>query len=108
MFLLRIIREIGVIKRAARRRYYMVFKPDYVREQIKKRKGACGYHGCCALSVLSRLYNIHFRKCLAIRESARCLRWKDVPKECQVYPLDERDKIPETKSYCNFYWDDNK
>lgn len=105
MSLLRIIiREIMVIKRTARRRYYMIFKPDYVKEQIKKRKGACTYHGCCAFSIFSRSYNIYYRKCLSNKNYKICLRWGNLPVECQIYPLDEKDRIPETRSYCNFYW----
>lgn len=105
MVLLRtIIREMGVIKRVLRRRYYVHLRPGYVREQIRKRKGVCGYHGCYDLSILSRIYNVYLRKCLSKEDRTRCLFWKNLPAECQIYPLDEKDKIPETGSYCNFYW----
>ena len=107
LFLLRIItREIGVIKRIVRRRYCMIFKPDYVKEQMKRRKGVYANHGCCVLSIFSRIYNLRYRKCLSDKNYKVCARWEDLPIECQIYPLDEKDKVPETKSYYNFYWEE--
>lgn len=84
----------------------MLLKPDYIKEQIKRRKGVCAHHGYCALSVFNRIYNIYYRKCLTKKDYISCLRWKNLPAECRIYPLDEKDKIPETRSYCNFYWDE--
>jgi len=109
MDLLRIIiKEIAVIKRILRRRYYILFRQSYVKEQLRKRKGICGYHGCCSLSILNKLYNVYYRRCLIKEDYARCLYWRKLPRECKVYPLDEKDKIPETKNYCNFYWEIEK
>jgi hypothetical protein len=109
MSLLRtIVTEMEVIKRTLRRRYYMVLRPNYIEEQMKKRRGGCGRHGCCDLSFLHRIYNKYYRRCLSKDDRTRCLLWKNLPRECQVYPLDEKDKIPETRSYCNFYWEEEK
>lgn len=100
------LRELSVIKRMLRRRYYMYFRPEYVRQQLERRRGACGQHGCCDLSVLQRIYNLSYRKCLSRYGHSRCEHWKNLPQECKIYPLDEKDKIPETKNYCNFYWEE--
>jgi hypothetical protein len=108
MNLLKIVTvETGSIARALRRRWYIHFKQDYVNKQIEKRRGVCGHHGCCDLSLLHRLYNKYYKKCLNQNDRRACLLRKKLPRECQVYPLDEKDKIPETKSYCNFYWHDS-
>jgi hypothetical protein len=77
-------------------------------KQLEKRKGTCGYHGCCDYSFLQKIYNINVRKCLNKSDHRRCLRWESLPKECQIYPFDERDKIPETKSFCSFYWEEKR
>lgn len=104
-FLKIIIGEIGVIQRAIRRKYYIHFKPEYVKKQLRERKGICAQHGCCDLFILHRIYNLYFNKCLGKKSSRKvCLKWKNLPWECRVYPLDEKDKIPETKSYCHFHW----
>jgi hypothetical protein len=100
-----VIREIGVIKRMLRRKYYIYFRPDYVDRQIKERKGSCAQHGCCDLSILHRIYNGFYRRCLSEKNNRTvCRRWRSLPKECQIYPLDEKDKIPETRAYCSFHW----
>ena len=101
-----IIREIGAIKRMLRRNYYIYFREDYVKKQIRKRRGLCGHHGCCDLSILHKVYNLYFRKCLSRDDRRRCLRWNNLPRECRIYPFDEKDKILETRSYCNFYWEE--
>jgi hypothetical protein len=98
--------EAGAIKRAIRRRYYILMKPRYVAAQLKKRRGSCGKHGCCNLSLTSRILNTRLRKCLLAKEPAVCRHWAALPLECRIYPMDEKDKIPETKRYCNFYWQD--
>ena len=87
-----------------RREYYIHLRPDYVDKQVKKRRGMCGQHGCCDLSLLQKIYNIYYRKCLSKDICSKCLRWENLPRGCRIYPLDEKDKIPETRSYCNFYW----
>jgi len=95
------IEEIGTVKRGLRRKYYMYLRPAYVKSQMQKRKGTCGMHGCCDLSRLHK-----YRPCLCKTDRTKCLKWDKLPKECQIYPLDEKDKIPATRSYCNFYWED--
>ena len=95
-----LLRELGTVYRFIRRKYYMTFKKHYVEEMLKARKGVCGGHGCCDLSFFHRN-----RKCLDPTERTNCLRWNNLPKECLVYPFDEKDKIPETRAYCNFHWD---
>lgn len=95
-----IIEELGTIKRAARREFYLQFRKGYVARQLKERKGKCGRHGCCNLSVFHT-----FRTCFDKKNPAKCLRWEHLPYRCRVYPFDEQDKIPKTRAYCNFYWE---
>tara|TARA_Y100000310_G_C20590348_1_gene767647 strand:- start:640 stop:975 length:336 start_codon:yes stop_codon:yes gene_type:complete len=100
-FLITVTRELGTIKRALRRKYLIYFRPKYVEGQMRKRKGVCGRHGCCDLSIFHK-----YRKCLSSSDRTKCLYWDNLPKECKLYPIDEEDKVPETRSYCNFYWKD--
>jgi len=72
-------------------------------DMIAKRKGTCGRHGCCDLSILSKLH-----KCIDPNDRTKCLKWDNLPFDCKAYPFDEKDKIPETKEYCCFYWDDEE
>ena len=96
-------KEIGTLKRALRRKYYILFKKAYVEKQLRERKGKCGMHGCCNLSVFHS-----FRNCFDRKNPRKCLKWGNQPPECRIYPFDEEDKIPETRAYCNFYWSKKK
>lgn len=86
----------------------MIFRNDYIKNQIDKRKGVCGKHGCCDFSLVHKIWNKHIRKCLSKKDRRQCLFWDNLPKECKIYPFDEKDKIPETKEYCNFYWEEER
>jgi len=92
-------KEAGALYRHLRRRFYYIFRRNYVRTMIANRKGVCGRHGCCDLSILTR-----FRACIDPADRTKCLKWRCLPFHCQRYPFDEKDKIPETRSYCSFYW----
>lgn len=94
-------KEFSAAKRVLRRRYLIWFKAEYVRQQIKSRKGICGKHGCCDFTLLGRLA---FNHCLSRSNRTSCLRWPEIYFICKAYPIDEKDKIPETLSYCNFHW----
>lgn len=96
-------RDVGAVYRFLRRKLYMTFRKDYVKKQLETRKGICGGHGCCDLSFFHRK-----RKCLDPCDRTKCLKWEDLPYECIVYPFDEKDKVPETRPYCNFYWEEKK
>lgn len=95
-------KEVYAIKRVLRRIYLIWFKTEYVRQQIQSRKGICGKHGCCDLTILSRIAS---KNCLSSSDSTICLRWTELNFICKAYPIDEKDKIPETLGYCNFYWE---
>jgi len=95
-------KEFEVIKRYVRRELLLFFRKGYVLEQMRRRKGACGRHGCCDLTRLSRLLH---KKCLSRIDRTECMLWPELPRECKYYPIDEADKIPETVKYCNFYWE---
>lgn len=99
------VRIFKALLRVVRRKYYLTFKADYVHNQIKTRKGMCGRHGCCDLTVVNSFCNKKIFKCLSLLDRTECLRWDRLPEECKAYPFDEKDKIPETRIYCNFHWD---
>lgn len=90
------LREFKNVARELRAQYLIYFKPEYVSAQMKKRRGGCGQHGCCGISIFAK-----FRKCLKGKE---CLKWSNLPKRCYLYPIDEEDKAIGTEKYCNFYW----
>ena len=94
-------RELGAVGRLIRRTFYFVFRRRYVLEQVRRRKGVCGRHGCCDLGVLAR-----FRRCIDPDDRTRCLKHDSKPFGCRMYPFDEKDKIPETRPYCSFHWDE--
>jgi hypothetical protein len=100
-----IVKEVGAVKRLLRREYYLLFRSDYIKKQLENRKGVCGRHGCCDLTITGKIFNKYLRKCLSSKSRQTCLRWNNLPKECKLYPIDEKDKIPETRNYCNFHWD---
>lgn len=97
-----LIRELSAVYRVLRRQFYFVFRRRYVLDMVARRKGTCGHHGCCDLSILAR-----FRRCIDPNDRTRCLEWDNLPFSCRVYPFDEKDKIPETRVYCNFHWDED-
>lgn len=107
-FIKLIVKELGAAKRVLRRKCYLLFKPSYVKKQLENRKGTCGQHGCCDLTIAGKIFNKYLRRCLSRKSRKTCLRWQNLPKECKLYPLDEKDKIPETRNYCNFYWGDDR
>jgi len=75
---------------------------DYVKRQLKKRKGKCGMHGCC--KTWPKIIRCKFLV------GNKCVIWKSdkMPLHCKIYPFDEKDKSPFSKKYCNFHWDDKK
>ena len=95
-----LFKESATIIRALRRKYYMYFRKAHIRAMLARRKGSCGRHGCCDMSLWH-----HHRRCLSRADRTACLQWQNLPEECRIYPFDEKDKIPETRAYCNFYWE---
>lgn len=82
------------IKRHIRRWLLIIFKPKYVMASLSQRKGKCNNCGCCS----------SHSGCPYFREKANCLKWNNMPFICKLYPLDEKDKAPFTKTMCGFYW----
>lgn len=95
--------ELGCIWRLVRRWFYLTFRRKYVLRQVAGRKGVCGRHGCCDLSMLAK-----YRKCIDPDDRTKCLKWDDQPFACRMYPFDEKDKHPATLEYCDFHWDDDE
>lgn len=90
-----------MILRNLRRLYLILFRKDYVLKQLNTRKGHCLRHGCCDLSFFHKIIS---NSCLDKKDRTKCLLWEDLPYICKVYPIDEKDKHPDTKGYCGFYW----
>ena len=82
-----------------------MFNRDYIKEQIKKRKGKCGGHGCCDVTLLEKVVNINIRKCYDDKNK-KCLRWDNIPFSCLSYPFDEKDKHPMLRDICKFKWEE--
>ena len=85
-----------------RRRFFLKFRMKYVLESISKRKGNCTQNGCCCKST----------SCKYLDQNNICKIWKEkgfnaLPLNCQLYPFDEKDKLPNTKEICGFYWSDD-
>ena len=102
-FLRNVYWEFAEVLTFLRRCFYMVFRRDYVRKMLARRRGTCEAHGCCWNHLAHRLV---FRHCTDPTDRTRCLKWENLPKGCRMYPFDEKDKDPKTRSYCNFYWVD--
>jgi hypothetical protein len=97
---------LKIAYRALRRYSYWFFKRDYVFKQIALRKGKCGMHGCCGFKRF-----IFFLECKHFDKKTKlCKVWnKPGNVVCKrIYPFDEKDKNPETREYCNFYWEKDK
>ena len=81
------------------RRYYVYLRPEYVKEQLRLRKGDCKDCGgkCCIMT----------RKCPYVDENGYCKIYKtSMPKFCMVFPIDETDiKLAGMEKYCQFYWE---
>ena len=97
--------EAAAFLRWMRREYYMIFRKQYVEGMIAARKGQCLKHGCCDMSWF---HNERIGRCLDPKDRTNCLEWRTCkfPAGCRLYPFDEKDKIPETRAYCAFYWED--
>lgn len=71
--------------RVLRRKYYLKYKFDYVKESLSKRKGFCKKCGCCGTSWISCPYHNY--------QTGKCNLW------------DEKDKTKFSKINCGFYWE---
>lgn len=80
-----------------RRRLIWLFKPRYIIEQIKKRKGSC--EGCGAICCTQT------RKCPLVKDGKCKIYKSSIPFFCWVFPIDEEDiKLAGVKEVCQFYW----
>ena len=87
-----------------RRPFYGIFRKDYIKKQLAKRKGRCNQCGkCCEVMDIIGLKCKYFK-------GGKCIIFKDQyskGKLCNIYtyPFDEKDKAV-TKKYanCGFYW----
>ncbi len=98
-------RILGTVYRVFRRYFYVIFKREYIRKQIKNRKGSCIGHGCCKTRII---HCAHF-----IKKTNECNLWKEkgykaLPYLCKISPFDEKDKTNFVKKNCNFYWNKSR
>ncbi len=75
----RILKQIwGVV-----RRFYLVHaRPEYVKEQMGKRRGDCRRCGDCCLLVM---------RCPFLKDENECSIYEKRSKQCRMFPIDERD-----------------
>lgn len=89
---------------AIRRPFYNIFRKEYIKNQLKKRKGKCNQCGkCCEVMDILAL------KCKYLRDG-KCTVFEEnynTHEKCDIYqyPFDEKDMVI-TKKYanCGFYW----
>lgn len=89
---------------AIRRPFYSIFKKEYIKKNLGRRKGECKKCGkCCEVMDILSL------KCKYFKEE-KCTIFKDEygkNVECDIhqYPFDEKDKtITKKHTNCGFYW----
>ena len=93
-------RTVGAILRSPlrgklRRIYLTTFRPGYVREQIKNRKGECRQCGsCCRLVFL----------CPHLTSEALCRTYSRRSDVCCTFPIDKRD-LMDVGPHCGYYFD---
>ncbi|MFA5020169.1 MAG: hypothetical protein WC533_03660 [Candidatus Pacearchaeota archaeon] len=91
------------VYRVIRRSFFINFRKGYIEKQLRNRKGKCLACGCCGIvGVKCQYFN---------KETNLCELWLKggktaIPKHCQTYPFDEKDKVLYSKLNCGFYWDD--
>ena len=86
-----------------RRFYYLNFNKKYVEESLKKRKGKCNKKGCCCMITHCKYFDKRTKLCsIWLKEGKDAL-----PLTCKQYPFDEKDKMPEVKKNCGFYWEND-
>ena len=103
-------RELKNVYQITRRRLLILFRPNYVRESISKRKGYCdgciNYDkSCCEANLFGKKWNCkHYNK-----KTRKCNVYNSckMPLTCRYYPIDEKDIWDEFKDKCKFYWEDN-
>ena len=78
------------VKRHLRRWFLVIFRPFYVMESLSQRRGQCNHCGCCP-------------QC-KYQKGNDCLKWKNLPFICKLYPIDEEDKNEISKTERCFYW----
>ncbi len=83
------------LKGVFRRFFLNIFRREYVRNQMKLRKGECCQCGqCCQLAF----------RCLLLTNSGKCLIYhKGRPKQCKTFPIDERD-LAEVDGECGYFF----
>jgi hypothetical protein len=94
-------RTVGAILRSPlrgklRRIYLTTFRPGYVREQIKKRKGECRQCGSCCRLVF---------RCFYLTPDALCRTYGHRSAVCCTFPIDERDR-QDVGPHCGYYFED--
>ena len=69
-----------------RRWYYHTLRPGYIARNHRRRRGECSRCGiCCFMGCLCH----HYRE--DAEDNAMCDRHTIRPRNCRIYPIDERD-----------------
>jgi len=78
-----------------RRIYLTTFRPGYVREQNKKRKGECRQCGSCCRLVF---------RCFSLTSENLCRTYSNRCSVCSTFPIDERDSR-DVGPHCGYYFE---
>jgi len=89
------------LRSSIRRRYYVYFKKDYVKQMLETRKGNCeGCGGICCFRT---------RKCPYLKDGNCSLYNTKIPKFCMVFPIDKKDiELAGVEDVCQFYWEKDR
>ena len=87
------------LKGVFRRFFLNRFRREYVKNQMKLRKGACYQCGqCCQLAF----------RCAFLTNLGKCLIYHNGrPKQCKTFPIDERD-LAEVDGECGYFFLDEQ
>ena len=82
-----------------RRFWLFVFRRDYLRSQLERRRGACRHcRKCCRL----------LHRCFFLNRSNLCVIYHlPRPFNCRCFPIDEHD-LAEVDFTCGFYFVDGR
>ncbi|HDH33825.1 MAG TPA: hypothetical protein ENH18_01915 [Nitrospirae bacterium] len=98
MLLIKIIHIIGKIRRLC----IVHFKKDYIRSQLKLRRGQCRQCArCCSLA---------FRCPLLTRDNLCLTYMKGRPDVCKLFPIDRRDieDVAVFGGQCGYWFEEDK
>ena len=97
--------KVTLYRGKARRLYYSLLKPSYIKQQLARRKGNCLRCGvCCRLGY----------SCPSLgseKEGSTCKTYTIRPTNCRIFPIDNADlrerNLVASETTCGFYFEEN-